>query len=837
MAIHTAHHGRIRRLFRTAVGAAISTVLVASLLTTMAGTSSAEATQPWVGTLETIPSSAADESAAGVKVAMMELNWSKYEPSPGVFSVSYENDIKSKLAALKAAGMQVTLGLGLHYTPTWVKNLPGGKLVDQNGKVSSEANFIFNSNVRKEANDYLARADAALDFSTIWAIRVTSGSTGQLTYPEGGTYWAFDANAQNGAALPATVGRNPLPGWKPGTAGHTTAELAQWTDWYLGALADTARWEASTVRGLGFDGYVEVLTPGVGVYDRKLSTWYAGNLPNGVLGVGAAWGVIYKKLADIPHLVANISTTADGSQSNVGCSATDRAEPLNGPNTVWWSSARWISRVADEYGIGKVGGNPGYSTGNSAAYSNTGPTGMMATVMGMARSCGYSGLYWAHDDKFYNGTLPLSALAAYTSPTATVPANAPGSAPVVNPTAPTTTAPSTSAPTTTAPSTSAPTTNAPSTTAPTTPTAGSMFVSTLGTNPMTAADESAAGVKVAMMELNWARYEPQPGVFSTSYENEMKWRLASLKAAGMQVTLGLGLHFTPAWVKDLPNGTFVDENGNVSTEANLVFNNNIRAEANAYLARADAALDFSSFWAVRVSSGSRAEVMYPDGGSYWAFDANAQNGAALPPTVGANPLPGWKPGTAGRTTAELAQWTDWYVGALADAARWQANTVRSLGFDGYVEVLTPGVGVYERKLSTWYAGNLPDGVLGVGAAWSILYKKLADIPHLVANITSTGDGSHDNVGCDTADRTEPVDGPNTVWWGSARWISRIADEYGIPKVGENPGYTTTNAAFYKDTSATGMMSTVMNIAGPAATRASTGRMTTSSTTAPCRWPR
>ena len=78
------------------------------------------------------------------------------------------------------------------------------------------------------------------------------------------------------------MARNPFPGWKPGTAGRTTAELAQWTDWYVGALADTARWQASTVRSLGFNGYVEVLTPGVGVYDRKLSTWYAGNLPNGV---------------------------------------------------------------------------------------------------------------------------------------------------------------------------------------------------------------------------------------------------------------------------------------------------------------------------------------------------------------------------------------------------------------------------------------------------------------------------------------------------------------------------------------------------------------------------
>ena len=285
------------------------------------------------------------------------------------------------------------------------------------------------------------------------------------------------------------------------------------------------------------------------------------------------------------------------------------------------------------------------------------------------------------------------------------------------------------------------------------------WMGTLGTSPVTAAAESTAGVKVAMMELNWARYEPQPGVFDTGYESEMKWRLASLKAAGMKVTLGLGLHFTPGWVKNMPNSRFVDQDGNVSDEANFVFNNNIRKKANEYLARADAALDLSSFWSVRVNSGSSSEVLYPGGGSYWAFDANARGGAALPPTMADNPLPGWKPGTGGHTVHELALWTIWYISALGDTVRWQASTLRSLGFTGYVEVLTPGVGVYNRKLrSTYYENDMPNGVLGLGAAWGVLYWKLADVPNLVANITSTADGSGGNDGCEAADRDEPIHG-------------------------------------------------------------------------------
>ena len=418
--------GRLFSAFRRAIALVVSTLLALTLMSGISGLTSAASAgtiAKFTATLGTSPLKAKDESAAGIKVAMMELNWSKYEPQRGVFNTTYENEMKWRLASLKAAGMRVTLGLGLHFTPAWVKALPNSTFKDQTGKSSSEVNMVFNNNIRVLANKYLARADSALDFSNFWSVRVTSGSRAELIYPSGGTYWAFDANAQNGAALPPTVGRNPFPGWKPGTAGLSTAQVQQWATWYVGALADTARWQATAVKNLGFKGYVEVLTPGVGVYDRKLSTFYAGNLPNGILGVGAAWSLIYKKLStSVPNLVANITSVGDGSHDNVGCSPADRNEPVNGPNTVWWGSARWISRLADEYGIPKVGENPGYSATNASFYKDTSSNGMMATVMKIANSCGISGIYWAHDDQFYNGTLPLSALTRNTSPSATAPA-------------------------------------------------------------------------------------------------------------------------------------------------------------------------------------------------------------------------------------------------------------------------------------------------------------------------------------------------------------------------------------------------------------------------------
>ena len=399
--------------------------LLLGILSFLTGDASAAAAQPFIGTLGTSPVKAATEAASGVKVAMMELSWRKYEPQLGVFDLGYEREMQGRLASLRAAGMQVTLGLGLHFTPDWVTNQPNGRFVDQGGAVSSEADLVFNNNLRTYANQYLARANAALNFSSLWAIRVTSGARSEVLYPEGGHYWAFDVNAQNGPAMPPTMARNPFPGWKPGTAGLTQSQVLQWTDWYVGALADAARWQATTVISFGFHGYIQVVTPGTGVYARKLAGLAASNLPNGTLGVGAAWSILYAKMVGIPNVVAYVSSVADGSASNVACSPTDGAQALDGPDTVWWSSTRWISRIADQYGFGKTGENPGYPAASNpvgqAAYRNLSSTGLMATTMKMATACGFQGIYWAHDDQLWDGTVTLAALAGYTTPTAITP--------------------------------------------------------------------------------------------------------------------------------------------------------------------------------------------------------------------------------------------------------------------------------------------------------------------------------------------------------------------------------------------------------------------------------
>ena len=113
------------------------------------------------------------------------------------------------------------------------------------------------------------------------------------------------------------------------------------------------------VRGFGFRGYIQVVTPGIGVLNNKLPSLAATNLPNGTLGAGAAWGILYAKMVGIPNVVAYDSSMADGSKNNTGCTAADTSIALDAPATTNFSAAAWIARIADEYGFGKSGENPG----------------------------------------------------------------------------------------------------------------------------------------------------------------------------------------------------------------------------------------------------------------------------------------------------------------------------------------------------------------------------------------------------------------------------------------------------------------------------------------------
>jgi hypothetical protein len=373
---------------------------------------------PLWGTLDTQTSTAATEDAAGVTIAMFELDWASFEPQHGVVSASYVATMKSELAAYRAAGQRVTLGLGLQDPPAWVFSLPDSTYTDQDGNVSSKADFVFSQAVRTAAAAYFALVAAKLPMADFWAIRLTSGADSEMLYPGGGTYWAFNNAALTGTGLAAGMARNPDPRWKPGTAGLTAAQISKWVAWYVGGLDNVTDWQMTTLTGLGFTGYYQTVTPGSGTRPKTLTITERANLSNdGTTGEGAVWNLYYAQIPVKTRVMAYVSSVADGSGGNDSCRASDTALPLTSLAMNSWSATRWITRIANQNGLTVGGENPGYGFPSrlDSFYTNTTSTGMMATALTQARSCHFTVFYWAHDIQLRNGTLSFTRYASHIS--------------------------------------------------------------------------------------------------------------------------------------------------------------------------------------------------------------------------------------------------------------------------------------------------------------------------------------------------------------------------------------------------------------------------------------
>jgi hypothetical protein len=377
----------------------------------------AAATGPAItwGTLDTQPGTAAAEDHAGVTMAMFEFSWASFEPSRGVLSASYLATMKTELAAYQAAGQHVTLGLGLENPPAWVRKLASATYTDQNGATSPDANLVYSAAVRNAAAQYLTLAAARIPLSAFAAIRLGAGTgEGEMLYPGGGTYWAFDHAALTGTGLAAGMTRNPDPAWKPGTPGLTQAQIARWVSWYIGGLDNLTSWEMTTLTGLGFTGAYQALTPGSGTRPDDLTATEHANLSNdGTTGVGAVWNLYYAQLPAKTNVMAYISSVADNSGGNDSCQPADTTLPLTSPAMDSWSATRWITRIARQYGLTAGGENPGLGLPASldTFYTDPTPAGMMATALRQARTCGLTDFYWAHDTHLWDGTIPFTTYA------------------------------------------------------------------------------------------------------------------------------------------------------------------------------------------------------------------------------------------------------------------------------------------------------------------------------------------------------------------------------------------------------------------------------------------
>jgi hypothetical protein len=167
----------------------------------------------------------------------------------------------------------------------------------------------------------------------------------------------------------------------------------------------------------------------VGVLPAGLRSAIRDDLPDGLTGVGAVWQEIYRLVPDKKNLMAYVTSMGDGSGDDDGCEPSDDQVGLAADATRLWSASRWISRIADEFGLAKSGENPGYagSAEFQRHYADPSATGLMAVTFQQARSCGFLGVYWAHDDQLWDGTLNVNAFYTYSTDNAGLPPNAPTS--------------------------------------------------------------------------------------------------------------------------------------------------------------------------------------------------------------------------------------------------------------------------------------------------------------------------------------------------------------------------------------------------------------------------
>jgi hypothetical protein len=372
----------------------------------------------YFGTLLTDANRAAQEAAAGVGVVHLEIGWDLYEPSNNVFNSAYIDQVRDKLQTFRAAGLHVVLGVGLQYPPNWVRSNPDFYYVNQfgvnSGSINDDPNLTFRQSLRNEVEGYVARVNQDLGLDNVWAVRIGSGGYVETLYPDAydgthaNSYWAYDPAAQTGADLPPSIPVNPFPGWRPGETSHngqpfTTAQVAEWYDWYLSALADGVNWQIARYRSLGFAGYIHVLMPGQGTrpndYNTAINNYLNGaGDPSGTMGRGAVWNKIMDKLTDRQNVVAYVSSMADGSGWDDLCQPGDASVPLTDPQIYLWSATRWIAYNANRYGMLKYGENP--ARGDSG---NAYGLAMMRKTAQQMETCGFKGMMWAHDANLYDG--------------------------------------------------------------------------------------------------------------------------------------------------------------------------------------------------------------------------------------------------------------------------------------------------------------------------------------------------------------------------------------------------------------------------------------------------
>lgn len=381
--------------------------LATALGLVVAGAASASA-RDW-GTLISSNGHAQTESNAGVRQAMVETSWEWLEPTHGGWNTSRLDALKQDVLTQKAAGRQVTLGLGTHYTPQWAfDDLRNSRAVNRHGQECGDLNVVYSYDARQEIRSYISHVINWIGKDNIAAVRLTSGGNGELMWGSGGEgYCGF-----------GYIGVKKLRDSKPSTGAPgtnaTTAQHKAWAEWYVRSLADAADIQANQLRAsnhLGWHGRIEYIMPGSGVRPSALDYAAQQGLPDGLLGLGVAWNIVADEISHRWKATLHQSGVGDGTDNDRGCQSGDAGKSVGDSSLDSWSSTRWVAFLAGHYGYaGASGENPGYGDSVPTSYYSD-PTGLVVAATNLAKSCDLNAFYWAHDDRLWDGTLPFTAYA------------------------------------------------------------------------------------------------------------------------------------------------------------------------------------------------------------------------------------------------------------------------------------------------------------------------------------------------------------------------------------------------------------------------------------------
>jgi hypothetical protein len=380
-------------------------------------------------------------AAAGVDLAVVDVRWDRFEPSPGRVDPDYADALTSAVARCREAGVGVVLGLGLQYAPRWVGELPDGRYRDQYGdeRPGSVPNVIFSATVRDAVERYVEQLAETVPLGEVDAIRVGTGEAGELGFPgraygsaSDNAFWAFDDAAQHGSGLAAGLEPNPLPGWRPGDRTWdgedvTAEDVAGWFGWYAESAVEAIVWQIEILRRHGFDGEVHVPLAGRGVLPADLAEAVAARLDGTADRDGSfERGLFYPDQLD---RLATLATEQDGGSGPIyadvtgigdatavearertppqdSCRSNDaKQDPRYASRVEGWSAFRWTIANARHAGLGVVGENPGSpdAPGTGGDDDSEGLAGQMEHAPRYAADCGLSAFFWAFEDDFFSG--------------------------------------------------------------------------------------------------------------------------------------------------------------------------------------------------------------------------------------------------------------------------------------------------------------------------------------------------------------------------------------------------------------------------------------------------